>query len=112
MQTTDFPHDNFAAEWNGKFQILEGGEYTFSITSDDGSKLTVEWELVVDSWSLHGMKEVKGTIKLVKGYHDIKVEMYQNGGGAGCIAKYDGPDTAGNNKLITGWHDPHAWNWL
>ena len=42
------------------------------------------------------MKEVKGTILLGKGYHDLKVEFFQNGGGAGCIAKYNGPDTAGN----------------
>ena len=105
MQHKDFPHDNFAAEWHGKIAIYEAGEYTFYTTSDDGSKLSIDGDLVVDNWGLHGMKEKSGSHKLNKGYHDIKVEFYQNGGGAGCIANYDGPDTAGNKKLLHGWHE-------
>ena len=41
------------------------------------------------------MVEKTGKIKLNKGYHDVKVEFFQNGGGAGCIVKHTGPDTAG-----------------
>ena len=47
-------------------------------------------------------------MKLNKGYHDLKVEFFQNGGGASCVVKYKGADTADNQKLLEGWHDPHA----
>ena len=66
--------------------------------------MTVDGEKVVDNWGLHGAKEVEGKIKLVKGYHDIKVEFFQNGGGASCVVKYKGTDTADTQHLIEGWH--------
>ena len=50
---------------------------------------------VVDNWGTHGAKEETGTVRLDKGYHDIKVEFFQNGGGASCVAKFKGKDTAG-----------------
>ena len=40
--------------------------------------MTVDGEKVVDNWGLHGAKEVEGKIKLTKGYHDKKVEFFQN----------------------------------
>ena len=69
--------------------------------------MSVDGELVVDNWGLHGKKEVKKTIALNKGYKDIKVEFFQNGGGALLEVKYKGPDTGGNQKYLEGWYDPN-----
>ena len=107
MQSRGFPNQFFAAEWHGKIPIYEAGEYEFSTASDDGSRMSVNGEKVVENWGLHGRRERKGTIKLNKGYHDIFVEFFQNYGGANCIVKYKGPDTAGNQKLVEGYHDPN-----
>ena len=71
------------------------GEYEFQTTSDDGSRLYIDDKKVVENWGLHGMVNKKGTVVLSKGYHDFKVEYFNHWGGAGCIVKYKGPDTAG-----------------
>ena len=105
-----FPADRFAAVWNGKMPIYEAGEYTFYTKSDDGSILWIDGysdaEKVVDNWGLHGAIEKNGTIKLSKGWHEINVEFFENGGGASCTVHYKGPDTGDNQNLIHAWHDP------
>ena len=55
--------------------------FTFQTGSDDGSRLWVDNVMVVDNWGLHGTTYVEGEIKLSKGYHEIKVHMFANGGG-------------------------------
>ena len=107
MQSKGFPNEHFAAEWYGKVPIKEAGEYEFSTASDDGSRLSINGEKIVENWGLHGRRERKGTIKLNKGYADLKVEFFQNGGGANCIVNYKGPDTADTQKILEGWHDPN-----
>ena len=64
-----------------------------------------EDKAVVDNWGLHGAKEVKATQKLMRGYHDIKVEFFEKGGGASCLVKYKGADTGQEQKFIDGWHE-------
>lgn len=41
QQKTGFPGDRFAAEWTGKIQINNSGDYTFQTASDDGSRLWI-----------------------------------------------------------------------
>ena len=106
MQSRGFPNDRFAAERYGKIPIKEAGEYSFSTASDDGSRLSINGEKVVENWGLHGKTEVISKLKLNKGYHDLKVEFFQNGGGANCIVQYSGPDTSDTQKPLEGWHDP------
>merc|ERR1719263_605494 len=93
-QTAGFPGERFAAQWFGKIAIYAAGEYEFSTKSDDGSRLSINGAKVVDNWGLHGAVEKTGTITLNKGYHDIKVEFFQNAGGASCVVKFKGEDTA------------------
>ena len=65
-----------------------GGIFTFQTGSDDGSRLWVNNVMVVDNWGMHGTKYVEGEIKLSKGYHNIKVHMFENGGGATAYANW------------------------
>ena len=108
----NFPGDRFAAVWNGKIPIYEGGEYEFFTRSDDGSILWVDGyddsTKVVDNWGLHGAVTKSGKKLLSKGWHDVNVEFFENGGGASCVVKYKGPDTAGSEALIAAFHDPNA----
>ena len=50
--------------------------------------------MVVDNWGMHGTKYVEGEIKLSKGYHNIKVHMFENGGGATAYANWHSDKTA------------------
>ncbi len=77
--------DNVGAVFEGFFVATETAEYTFYTNSDDGSRLYIGEELVVDNDGLHGMLEKSGTIALKQGLHQIRVEFFENGGGAGII---------------------------
>jgi hypothetical protein len=83
--------DNLGALFTGYIRIPADGMYTFFTNSDDGSRLWIGNTLVVDNNGLHGMLERSGTIGLRAGVHALKVEFFENGGGAGLIASYESP---------------------
>ncbi|WP_290797856.1 alkaline phosphatase family protein [Flavihumibacter sp. UBA7668] len=72
-------------------EIDKEGEYQFYTRSDDGSKLYINGQLVVDNDGDHGMEEKSGKIKLTKGRHAIKIEYFDGGGGLWLDAYYKGP---------------------
>lgn len=67
----------FAIDYTGRFFINELGEYRFSLTSDDGSKLWIDNREVVDNNGLHAPETVEGKIKLAPGIHSIHVTYFQ-----------------------------------
>ncbi len=75
--------DRFSARWTGQIQPKYSGTYTFYVTTDDGRRLWINNQLVVDKWFDDGGTEYSGTITLNAGQkYDIKLEYYENGGGA------------------------------
>lgn len=75
--------DSFSVRWLGQVQPRFSETYTFHTISDDGVRLWVNNQLLVDNWTDHGNTENVGFIPLQAGQlYDIKMEMYENGGGA------------------------------
>ncbi|MEM1323233.1 MAG: family 16 glycoside hydrolase [Bacteroidota bacterium] len=72
---------NFAIMFNGYLNIKEAGNYQFRLRSDDGSRLSIGDQVVVDHDGLHGADAKDGSIALDEGYHKIKVEYFQGMGG-------------------------------
>jgi hypothetical protein len=70
----------FAIDYNGRFWAEKSGEYDFSLTSDDGSNLYIDGELVVDNDGIHSTQEHSGTVRLERGAHDIRVSYMQGPG--------------------------------
>jgi alpha-L-fucosidase len=73
--------DKFAFEFSGYIKIGKDAIYTFFTESDDGSKLYIDDEEVVDNDGNHGAVEKNGTAALKKGTHKIKVLYFDSGGG-------------------------------
>ncbi len=73
--------DKFAFEFSGYIKIAKDGIYTFYTLSDDGSKLFIDDEEVVDNDGDHGSVEKSGKVALKKGYHKIGVKYFDSGGG-------------------------------
>lgn len=73
--------DYYGFEFSGYISIPKDDVYTFYTDSDDGSKLFIGNNLIVDNDGLHGMQERKGVIALSKGYHPIKVLFFERSGG-------------------------------
>ena len=78
------PPDGFSIRWTGFLTVPETGRYTLSVTSDDGSRLYLNGELLVDHWGEHGMSAKARTVQLEGGAPvPIRVDMYENRGDAG-----------------------------
>jgi len=77
--------DNFYVRWTGELTPRFSETYTLSTISDDGSWLWIDDQLVVDNGGLHPMSERSGSIALDAGRsYRVRIEMHENGGGAGC----------------------------
>lgn len=83
--------DLFALTFNGYIEVPTSGIYTFYLTSDDGSRMWIGDQLVVDNDGLHGSVEKSGTIDLEAGLHAITIQFFERGGGDVLTAKYAGP---------------------
>lgn len=85
--------DEVGAVWEGWLNVPSAGTWTLFTNSDDGSRLLIGNTPVVLNDGLHGMVEKSGTIDLAPGKHAIRMEFFENGGGAGMIASWSGPGT-------------------
>jgi len=93
-------NDNYAVRCTGQVMITASGEYEFSTTSDDGSRLTIDGTQVVDNDGLHGMQTRSGIQWLSGGMHDLVLEFFEKSGAAGLILEYGGPDTDGRTLVV------------
>jgi alpha-L-fucosidase len=83
--------DNFGFLFPGFIRVPADGVYTFYTDSDDGSRLYIGDELVVENDGLHGMQERKGAIALAAGLHPIRVIYFDKTGGDGLNISYSAP---------------------
>lgn len=72
--------ENFGMLFNGYFKAEVDGVYEFALSSDDGSVLTVDDAVVVDSDGPHPMGEKIGRVWMPKGWHGIRVGYFQGSG--------------------------------
>ena len=73
----DHREEDFAVAYEGYINIAAAGMYTFYLNSDDGSRLYIDGELVVDNDKQHAVQEVNEMIALDSGYHRIRVEYFE-----------------------------------
>jgi glucose/arabinose dehydrogenase/endonuclease YncB( thermonuclease family) len=86
---TGVPTTNFSARWDGQFAFATAGAYTFTVTGDDGIRLYVDNQLVIDRFVDQGPTTYTYTAaNLAAGNHAVKVEFYQAGGGATAQARW------------------------
>jgi alpha-L-fucosidase len=74
--------------WKGYIEIPATGGYQFWTESDDGSRLYLDGELVVDNDGDHGMTEKTGIAFLEKGWHAVQIVYFNSGGGCGLKVHY------------------------
>jgi hypothetical protein len=67
----------FAIRYSGRFKVDKGGTYTFRINSDDGTKLYIDGNLVVNNDGVHPPRVKSGTVELTAGDHELVLEYFQ-----------------------------------
>ncbi len=80
--------DSYSIRYSGTISIATAGNYTFYTTSDDGSKLFIDNNLVVDNDGDHGSLEINGNITLSTGNHTITILFFENGGSSNLSVAY------------------------
>lgn len=71
--------DNFSARWT-KYIDVTAGAYRFTATADDGIRVYVDNNLIINAWSDHPAQTYVADMTLSAGHHQITVEYYENGG--------------------------------
>jgi hypothetical protein len=76
----------------GEIEIDAQNIYTFTLSSNDGSKMYIDDRLVIDADGPFGFTGVSEKIELTKGRHRIKIEYFQAGGGKWLELYYESPE--------------------
>ena len=97
LNVPNMQDDHYSAIFYAEFCVQNGGKYTFTTESDDGSNLWIDWS-THEVWNdgLHGMQRRTGKSMYLKpGIHHVVVNFFENEGGAGLVVTYAGPDSNG-----------------
>jgi hypothetical protein len=84
--------DTFSVRWTGQVQPRYTGDITFYVSADDGERLWVNNQQIINEWVDHETTEDSGTIALTAGQkYDLKLEYYENGGDADIVLSWSNP---------------------
>ncbi|MEH2319469.1 PA14 domain-containing protein [Nostoc sp.] len=71
--------DTFSVRWTGQVQAEYSETYKFYTNSDDGVRLSVNGQQIINHFADQSAREYSGSIALVAGQkYDIKLEYYEN----------------------------------
>lgn len=88
------PTTDYTVRWTGMVQPQFNETYTFSTTTDDGVRLWVNGQLLIDGWVDQAPTTWTGTIALqAQQYYNIQMDYYQNQGGAVASLSWSSPST-------------------
>jgi hypothetical protein len=116
------PADGFSVRWTRTLN-LDAGNYRFTMTVDDGGRLWVNDHLLIDAWRDQPPRTYTGDIYVPAGGVPVKMEYYENTGGAtaklswakagsappppppsGTVVVDDGDPGFTKGGSATGWH--------
>ncbi len=99
---TNFPNDNFSVRWTGKLKAPETGDFLIDVVSDDGVRLFINNELVINDWNDHAAQSntYKMHFEKDKSYK-IKLEYYEHGGDALVSLGWRSPNDKLMNEAIS-----------
>jgi PA14 domain len=84
--------EHFAVQWHGQLLAPESGKFTFTTNADDGIRVYIDGNKIIDDWSDHKPHEASGSIDLLSGKHTIQVDYYQERGKATAQLFWQAPD--------------------
>lgn len=90
--------DQFTSRWTGFVLTEAAGTYTFATTTNDGSRLTVDGQLIIDQFQQQTATEFSADIDLPAGtFVPIAFEHFQQGGTAVAELRWTTP---GGTKAV------------
>ncbi|MEE1750999.1 lectin [Streptomyces sp. SP18CS02] len=86
---------NFVTHVIGNLNAPDTGSYTFRLTSDDGSRLSIDGQVVISHDGLHGAEPKDATVELTAGYHALRIEHFERDGGQQLTLAWKPPAASG-----------------
>src|SRR5579864_1578011 len=83
--------NDYAIHFEGFFKAEKAGKYTFTLHSDDGSRIYVNDKQVAEADGIHPVQTAQGIIELKEGTHRVAVDFFQGGGEAVLEVEVEGP---------------------
>jgi outer membrane protein assembly factor BamB len=87
-------NDAFGLRFRGFIKVPADGVYMFFTRSDDGSKLWIGDQPIVNNDGIHGPEEKHGWIALKAGLHPIQIDYWDALWGESLEVSYEGPGIA------------------
>ncbi len=79
-QATGVPETNYSAEISACLTLEDTFPVDFELGSDDGSRLYINGEKIIENWRTQGHRVEKASTVLAQGQHLIKIEYMQGNG--------------------------------
>jgi beta-glucosidase len=74
--------DGFSARWTGKFIPPETGQYELGAMADDGVRVYLDGQLLVDAWATEQLSQIRTTMKAARleggRAYDVRIEYCEN----------------------------------
>ncbi len=79
--------DYFSAQFTGDFYFL-GGQYRFTATADDGMRIWLDDNLILDRWHVTSARTYTVDVDVSEGDHHLKVRYFEEKGAAVCKLRW------------------------
>ena len=83
--------DDYAYIYTGFINLTESGEYLFRTTSDDGTKLFIGGQLIVENDAVQPPNPETASVTLDAGFYPIEIQYFERGGGSELSAEFSLP---------------------
>lgn len=84
------PTDRFTVRWDSCLVLDADDTVSFAVRSDDGHRLYVDDELVLDHWSPQPARWASERRALTAGPHHVRLEYFEQGGNARVALRLEG----------------------
>jgi len=89
--TAVLPDGHYSERWTGFVSIVQAGAWTFTTNSNDGVRLWIDGQLLIDHWDTHTATLDSGLRTLDVGWHALRLEHFQSDGSVVIQLSFSGP---------------------
>jgi hypothetical protein len=96
----NFPSDRFSVRWTRDF-FFDSGNYRFRVRTDDGMRVFLNDELIIDEWRSGSVREVTRDLFIHGGTQRLRVEFFEETGSA--VARFGWERIDGTDDHFDDW---------